>query len=358
MIPMIAELPWFPGFVEMHWLHADHWGLSIPLYLYLAVFAGGAYLTAASASLLRSRSNGPDPLKGELSRWGFIVAVAAAAGAGLAVLSHLAVVYRAILFPIYLTNFSSWITIGTWILVLLATFSVVGLLLVQFGSRAAADEGASLFPRWIATKLRLTGPLDRLVDRFRSSTVAFVGIHLLGSVFAVASLYTGFELAIVESVPLWSRPTLLPALFLVSGVAAGMGVVLALTMLFERELAPVFGGYAVVVGILSGISMGLLWYGWTTFASSASPAAAASYVHLTGDLSAGMWLVALGFILALVVGIVLGTAAAMGRLSRSIERAGGPALIASFLLLAASSLALRVLLLLAAEKSPVVVVGP
>lgn len=355
---MIAELPCIPGFLEMHWLHADHWGISIPLYLYLAALAGGGFLAGASASMLRWRGDEDDPLKGELARWGFLVAVVAAAGAGLAVLSHLAVVYRAILFPIYLTNFSSWITIGTWILVLLATFSVLGLLLVQFGERAAADEGASLFPRWIAAKLRLAAPLDRLVDRVLSSTVAFVVIHLIGAVFAVATLYTGFELAIVESVPLWNRPTLLPALFLASGVAAGMGLSLALTMTFERELSRAFGGYAVVVALLSGVSLALVWYGWTTFASSNSPAAAASYNILTGELSLGMWLVVLGFIAPLVTGLVLGTAAAMDRLSKSIERAGGPALVASFVLLAAGALALRILLLLAAEKNPVVVVGP
>lgn len=355
---MALELTWLPGFVEVHWLHADHWGLSIPVYLYLAALAGGAYLTGASASLLRSRDDENGRLTGELARWGFILAVVAAAGAGLAVLSHLAVVYRAILFPVYLTNFGSWITIGTWILVLLATFSVVGLLLVQFGGRAASDEGASLFPRWIAAKLRLAGPLDRAVDRVRASSIAVVAIYLLGSVFAVATLYTGFELAIVESVPLWNRPTLLPALFLVSGIAAGMGLSLALTLLFERKLPPVFGGYAVVVALFSGISMALVWYGWESFASSNAPAAAASYAHLTGEFSAGMWLVALGFVVPLVVGIVVGTAAAMGKLSRSVERAGGPALVASLFLLAAGALALRVLLVLAAEKNPVVVVGP
>lgn len=356
---MVVSLHTLTGILDqLHWLEADLWGLSIPVYLYLAALAGGAYLTGASASLLRSRDVDPDPVYGEIARWGFIVAVGAAAGAGVAVLSHLAAIHRAILFPVYLTNFGSWITIGTWILVLLATFAVLSLLLVQFGKRAAADGGASQFPRWIAAKLGVTGPLDGFVDRVRSSTAVFVSIHLLGSVFGLATFYTGFELAVVETVPLWNQPTVLPVLFLTSGVAAGMGLTLALTMSVERALPRVFGGYSLVVALLSGISLVLLWYGWTAVESSHAPAAEASAAHLAGGLSTGTWLVVLGFLVPLVTGLVFGTAAAMDRLSRSIERAGGPVLIASFVLLAVGALSLRILLLLAAEKNPMVVVFP
>ncbi len=354
---MLIEIT-VPGFVEFHWLHADHWGLSIPLYLYLAALAGGAFLAGGSASLLRWRSEGSASLTGEIARWGFILAVSAAAGAGLAVLSHLAVIYRAVLFPIYLTNFESWITIGTWILVTLALFSTVGLVLVQFGARAADDEGASLFPRWIAAKLGVADVLDALADRVRASSVAFVGVHVVGGVFALGTLYTGFELAIVETVPLWNRPALLPALFLTSGIAAGIGLTTALTLAFRRELDPLLGGYAVLVALLSGLSLLLAWQGWTSLATSDAPAAAASYTQLIGDLSPGVWLVAFGFLVPLVVGLAIGMATLVGRRSRAVERAGGPALIASFLLLAAGSLALRLLLLLAAEKDPLVVVGP
>jgi protein NrfD len=358
VIPMVPDLVVLPAFVEFHWLHADHWGLSIPVYLYLAAVAGGAYLTGASASLLRWRGDTSNPLQGAIARWGFVVAVVAAAGAGLAVLSHLAVIYRAVLFPIYLTNFGSWITIGTWILVSLAAFSVIGLVLVQFGGRAAADAGPSLFPRWLAGRLGLQGALDGLADRVRSVRPVFVVLHLLGAVLAVGTLYTGFELAIVEAVPLWNRPSLMPGLFLASGIAAGMGVTVALTMAVHRKLTPVLGGYAVVVALLSGVSLLLVWQGWSSLAANGTPAAAASYAQLTGDLAIGVWLVALGFVAPLAAGLVLGTAAVMDRLSRSVERLGGPTLIASFVLLAVGSFALRVLLLLAAAKDPVVVVSP
>lgn len=351
--PGVASAPG-TGF---RWLSADYWDLSIPVYLYFAALAGGAYLAGSSAWLLRSRrpdSGGPE---GEIARWGFMIAVASTAVAGLAVLSHLAVVYRAILFPIYLTNFNSWITVGTWILVLLAVFSVLSLVFRLFGEHAAEESGASAWPRAVVARLRILGPIDRLVDRLRLPRVpAGVG-YGVGSLLALATMYTGFELAIVETVPIWNRPVLMPVLFLTSGVAAGVGLTLAVTMLFQRELTPTVGGYATVVGVLSGASLALAGYGWRQIATSDAPAAAASYVQLTsGTLAVGVWVVAGGFLLATVAGLAIGLAAATDRLSESTERVGGPALIASFALLAVGGLLLRVLLLLAAEENPVVVV--
>ncbi len=355
----MSELSLFALFTEFHWLPADYWDLSIPVYLYLAVVAGGAYLTGASACYIRARREaGPCCLENEIARWGFMLSVAAAAGAGLAVLSHLAVIYRAILFPIYLTNFGSWITIGTWILVGLSVFAVVCLVLQLFGENAAADDGASLFPRAIVARLGVLDTLDELVDRVRPPMNVFAGLHVVGSLLALATIYTGFELAIVETVPLWNEPVLVPALFLISGVAAGIGLTLGVTLLFEREIGPVYGGYATVVGVLSGISLVLVGYGWQALATSNSPAAAASYVHLTtGSLYLGSLLVVVGFLLPLVAGLAIGIGALTGRVSGTVERVGGPVLIGSFGLLVIGGLALRIVLLLAAEQAPVVVVG-
>ena len=343
------------------WLPADHWDLSIAVYLFLAVVAGGGYLTGASACAIRSL-RGPDAsgLEGEIARWGFMVAVVAAAGAGLAVLSHLAVIYRALLFPIYLTNFSSWITIGTWILVALSVVAVVCLALQLFGEDASTASGASLFPRrivdWVG--FGLLEWLDDLVDRFRPPMAAFAAVHVIGSVFALATIYTGFELAIVETVPLWNDPVILPLVFLTSGVAAGIGAALALTMFFERRIGPIFGGYALVVGLLSGVSLLLVAHGWRLLATSDSPAAAASYVALTdGTLSVAAALVVVGFAAPAVIGLGIGLAALTDRLPTTAERIGGPALIGSFGLLLLGGFAFRVILLLAAAKDPLVVIG-
>ena len=344
-------------FTEFHWLGADYWDLSIPVYLYFAAVAGGAYLTGASACFVRSyRSDGPCCLESEIARWGFMIAVFSVAIAGLAVLSHLAVIYRAILFPVYLTNFGSWITIGTWILVLLAVLSVVCLLLQLFGENAAADDGASLWPRAVVAKLGLLDLADQLVDRVRPPMAGFALLHVAGSVLALATIYTGFELSIVETVPLWNQPVLVPLLFLTSGVAAGIGLTLAVTMLFERQIGPVFGGYAFVAGVLSGISLLIGWLSWNDIATSDAPAAAASHAHMTdGTLYLGLILVVLGFAAALIAGIGLGIAALLGRLPDRVERVGGPVLISSFLLLTIGGLVLRLVLLLAAEQDPVVV---
>lgn len=344
-------------FAEFHWLPAGYWDLSIPVYLYFAAVAGGAYLAGASACFLRSlRSSGQCCLENEIARWGFMVAVASAGIAGLAVLSHLAVVYRALLFPIYLTNFSSWITIGTWILVLLAVFSAICLLLQLFGEGATDETGTSLWPRRLVEKVGILDTVDRTVDRVRPPMVGFATLHAVGSLFALATIYTGFELAIVETVPLWNQLVLLPLVFLTTGVAAGIGLTLALTMLFERQIGPVFGGYATVVGLLSGVSLLLIGYGWQQLAASEAPAAAASYANLnSGLLTIGVLLVGVTLFVATTAGLVIGAAALTDRLSEQLKRAGGPALIASFLLMAVGGLVLRILFLLAAEQNPVVV---
>lgn len=344
-------------FTEFRWLSADYWDLSIPVYLYFAAVAGGAYLAGASACFVRSRQSAESGgIAGEIARWGFMVAVGSAAIAGLAVLSHLAVVYRAILFPVYLTNFNSWITIGTWILVILAVLSVISLLFQLFGERASRDSSASGWPRVIVAKIGVLDWIDRTVDRVRPPAVASAVLYGIGSLFALATMYTGFELAIVETVPMWNQMVLIPLLFLTSGIAAGVGLTIALTMLFEREIGPVFGGYAVIVGIFSGASLVLAGYGWQQLATSDAPAAAASYAQLsTGGLYLGVLLVALGFLAATVAGLIFGVAALTDQLSDSIERLGGPALIGSFGLLVIGGLVLRMLLLLAAEQNPVVV---
>jgi len=164
-------------------------------------------------------------------------------------------------------------------------------------------------------------------------------------------------LAIVETVPLWNEMVIVPALFLTSGLAAGIGLTVAITMVFEREIGPLCGGYAVVVAVLSGSSLLIAAYGWTLLAGSGVPALDASYSALTdGVLWVGVWVVTLGLVLALVVGLAVGLAALLGRLPASVERAGGPMLIGSFGLLTVSGLLMRILFLLAAEQHPVVII--
>jgi len=345
--------------VDHYWLSADYWDLSIPLYLFLAVVAGGGVLTGATAPVLaRLLGSADGRLEGELARWGFLVGVVSAAGAGLAVLSHLAVILRAVLFPIYLTNFESWITIGTWILVGLSVIATICLVFRLFGAKAAAAEGASLFPRAIVGKLGLLELADRLVDRFRPPAVVMGGLYAAGSLLAIATIYTGFELSIVETVPLWNMPVAVPLAFLFSGLAAGIGLTVGLTLVFERRLEPIIGAYAAMVGLLSGLGLAAVWYGWSVLTASDAPAAAASQVALTnGTLAAGSWLVVFGLAVASVVGLLVGALALTGRSGDGTDRLAGPALIGSFGLLLLGSLALRIILLLAAEQNPVVVVG-
>ncbi|AFZ71804.1 hypothetical protein [Natronobacterium gregoryi] len=346
------------GFAEPYWLPSDYWSeLSLPVYLFLAVVAGGGFLTGVTASLLDSRTDAGG-LEGELSRWGFWVAVAGGAGSGLAVLSHQAILLRGLLFPIYMQNFESWMTIGTWILVSLVVVSVVALVFALFGDEASALEGASLFPRAIVAKLGLLETVDRLVDRVRPPKNGLVALYAVGSVLALATVYTGFELAVVETVPLWNMPVVVPAAFLLTGLASGVGLAVAVTALFARDVDTVIGGYAVATGLLSALGLAFVWYGWTEIATSDAPAAAVTYVALSeGSLAIGSWLVVLGLAVGLLAGLGVGGATLVDRRLPLLERAAVPALVGSFGLLVIGSLAFRIVMLYGAQEHPVVVVG-
>lgn len=334
------------------WLEGGHWGFLTAVYLFFATLGGGAYLAGLVAYALGREDRQSEPMA--LARWAFLTAVVATGIAGIAILAHLGRPLSGLLFPLTLTEFGSWITRGTWILVTLAVFAALQTLWVHFGTVGREAEGPSAFVRRIAEALRLQVLLDRLADAIRPGGVGYWIVAALGLLPALGTVYTGFELAVVETVPLWNHPTLLPALFVVSGVASGFALALALTIAFEGATD------RLVVGFAGAVSLGLLLTGgllWTLLnALGDGPAAAESMAMLDGgSLSVFVTLLAAGIVVSVVASPILAWLWYAREETTVTKWAVRPGLVASLLFGVVATFLIRYVLLFAAVQSPNVV---
>ena len=177
------------------WQHK--WGLTfhIPWYLFLGGLAGGTMTVAALADLLAQALPGPRERLRSFSKAAAYVTVPAILIGGLSLTFHLGKPERGLAFPLFFTNYQSWMTIGGWILGAFAPFSI---------AYAAT---------WY---LNLGGALR--------TTLAALGAPL----GLLMSLYTGFLLSaawVVPGdrwyVPLWDN-RYLPVLFVLSGISTAI----------------------------------------------------------------------------------------------------------------------------------------
>lgn len=173
------------------WQHK--WGLSfhIPWYLFLGGLAGGTMTIAALVDLLA----GTRERYRYLSRISAYVTVPVILVGGLSLTFHLGKPERGFAFPLFFTNYQSWMTIGGWILGAFAPLSL---------AYAAA---------WYLN-----------IERRLRLAMALVGAPL----GLLMSLYTGFLLSatwVVPGdrwyVPLWDS-RYLPILFALSGLSTGL----------------------------------------------------------------------------------------------------------------------------------------
>lgn len=339
--------------VGLLWLERPHWGLTTAIYLFFATFGGGAYLGGLAAYGMGGEER---DVRLEFARWAFLSAVVGVAIAGVAIISHLATPLAGLMFPVTLTNFESWITRGTWILVSLGVFTALQTLWFHFGALGEEELGSSVVVRRIAGVFRLRNALDTLASWTRPPGNWFWLVAFIGAVPAVGTVYTGFELAVVETVPLWNVPVLLPALFLASGLAAGLALPLALTVAFEGATSRFVAVFSGLVGVSLLATGGLLWAFWGTIADTR--AAAESIAMLTaGSLQVPFAVVVIGTGIALVAVPTLawlGYARGDSGVSRRIVR---PGLVTALSLVVLSSFFLRYALLFAAVKEPLVVAG-
>ncbi|MGH7309492.1 MAG: NrfD/PsrC family molybdoenzyme membrane anchor subunit [Candidatus Rokuibacteriota bacterium] len=166
------------------WQHKWSADLFIPGYLFFGGLSGGLVVVAALADLLGLRF----PRLAGVARLSALTALVTLGVAGFLLTVHLGKPERGLGFPIFFTNYNSWMTRGGW---------VVG---------AAAAVAFAYAALWY---FRVMPGLRRVL--------AVVLIPLGG----LLAFYTGLLLSGAGYVPLWSG-RYLPQLFLTSGLTTGV----------------------------------------------------------------------------------------------------------------------------------------
>ena len=336
---------------ELYWLDAGHWDIFVAIYLFLGGVSGGAYVVASIAETVAGRSE-YDGYE-HVSRWGLLTAFVTIAVGSITLLLHLSGPFiRAFTFPVSFTNWTSWMAIGTWVIVLFSLLVTVRLLWATFGAEATTDPSG--LPRHLVAKLGVEGLVDRLADATRPAGVVDIGVRLVGVGLAVlVVIYTGLLLSDVGwNVPLWD-PRLLPLLFLASGVSAGTAAVVMLAQLasdIDSHLVHRFSLFDDAAITAEVVILGVLLYTLTT----GGVAATETYASLTGPYGPLLWVGVLG--LGLVVPLLISGAQQAVELLREENRLmTKPICSAKFGLVIAGSFMLRFLIIYAAIHQPVVV---
>ena len=184
------------------WQTKWSYSLHVPLYLFFGGLTAGIFLVAVVADLLERKWPGADVLS-KVSSYSAVITLALA---GFFLTAHLGKPERGLAFPLFFTNYDSWMTRGGWIV-------GVGTLLVL-----------------LYAALRYRGGLVWL-----RRVVGLVGLPVL----VMLAIYTGLLLSRGTFVPLWSSKYL-PVLFLNSGVTTGLAAsgLICLVALWLRGLQP------------------------------------------------------------------------------------------------------------------------
>lgn len=169
-------------------LMQSKWGatFNIPWYLFLGGMSGGILIIAALLEI----AAGDKPKFHALSGLSALLNLPLMIIGGLALTFHLGKPERGFFFPLYMTNYKSWLVLGGWVIGIFVLLSVA----------VAAAWYFDIKRKW------------RMV-------LALVSLP----VGVVMCLYTGLLLSDVRFVPLWSGQ-FLPVLFLLSGLSTGLAV--------------------------------------------------------------------------------------------------------------------------------------
>lgn len=302
---MVAQVWFEPPFHE--------WGLLVGVYLFLEALAGGAFATGFFADLLGGR----DPSYRKTALWGMVTAFLAIVIGAPILLSHLGAPTRALLFPVLFTNFSSWMTVGVWVIVLFALVALAQLV-------------------WMY--------LDRSAFRAGRWALGIIGL-ILGVVLMV---YTAELLSTSGTIPLW-HPTLLPLLFLASGFSTGIAAALIPAMYLggTRDGLQAFSLVIDAFIVIELVGVVLL----LQFLETADTAAAATLGELNTELAVYFWglFVAVGLVAPLALSLLLVLRGRQGQKAGSRLRY---AYTAQFGLVLLGGFVLRMVVLYAAVKQP------
>jgi formate-dependent nitrite reductase membrane component NrfD len=323
------------------------WGLGIGLYLFLGGLAGGAYATGAVADVLSTRNESARSGYLSTARWGMVIAIAAIAVGGLILLFHLGEPLHVFMIWLF-TNFESWMTIGVWIIFLFTLLAVVQALWLGFGR----NDGFGLSIGPVDAIARLTRPSEN-VRRAITSVGALVAVTLI--------VYTALLLSAVSKVvPLWN-PTLLPPLFLASGLSMGIAATVGVTAVRQGVVGTGVQKFSIAddVVILGEIVVlaALLW----TMANG-GPTAAATYEYITTEGSLILWggVVAVGLVLPLVIsaGLLVAERRYDVHGNERLQRLAMAGYTAKFSFVVVGGLMLRLVIIYGALNAPIIGVSP
>lgn len=368
------------------WLPHVHWGAMIALYLFLGGTAGGAYIVSAWASFIKSVMDADNWLGGillgdtsdeahwyacgETARWGSVLSVLSIAVGGTALITHLGAPLRALTFPVLFTNFGSWLTIGTWLIVLFTIIAAFETLWLHFGGEVASTSGLSLFPRrilgWIdgflpVSKRGIVWLLDRMSDITRPAPRIHGGIRLLGGVASLGLIgYTAMLLSDVTVVPFWTEPYL-PLIFLTSGVSTGISAALLGTVFSGGALSRVNHRFCLTDDAIIVVELGAIGLLLSYLSSASNVAAQSTESALFGAYSLEFvgGVLILGTALPVVLSI---TVTLLHQFTDMGESQWGRRLLTGgyatkYVLVLAGGFLLRYVVLLAAIKTPLGVPG-
>ena len=337
------------------WIGSGHWDIFVAIYLFLGGISGGAFIVATLAEWLGERNDSEG--YGYITRWGWTLSFATIVVGSWTLLAHLSGPFlRAFMFPVRFTNWSSWMAIGTWVVVVFSLLVMARMFWATFGAEATDD--ASGLPRNLVNRLGNNffvdlgvDLLDWVADRTRPTGLAHKLTSVVGVGLAIMLvIYTALLLSAVGwNVPLWNE-TLLPPLFVASGFSAGIAMVIAVSYQLhdlDSHLVHRFGKLddAVIV-----VEIGVL--------------AALLYTLSVGGLTASETLASLtsGVGLLLLVGVVAGGLLAPLAISAAQQLVDDASVLATkrvttmkFGLVIAGSFLLRFMLVFTAIQQPIVV---
>lgn len=328
---------------------AVYWDWAVGLYLFFGALAGGAYVTGAVADYLRYRNPSAPQSRSTVRTLLTADGHATIARAGLGVSALASIAVGVVLLGVHLgqpraalpvwrfTNTDSWMAIGVWIIT-----AFVAVLLVQTASVGYRDLG-----------VRIGGPIDRAADRILPTPRTRLALHTIGVVLAVALLtYTALLLGAVQPVvPMW-HSTLLPVLFIVSGLSIGIGGTL-LGVLSRKDAGPSVYTFSLADDVLLVIELAVIGALLVSLANGGA-VARQSYEILTETFVLEFWVLVVvgGVLLPLVLSVVLLLGHRTGlKLPTARTRA---VYTAKFGLVVTGGLFLRLSLLYAAVNVPIV----
>lgn len=144
------------------------------------------------------------------------------------------------------------------------------------------------------------------VFRLLGGPAAPAGVRLLGIFTAVAAslvlLYTGVEMAVVATRPLW-HSVFMPLLFVSTAVAGASGLALVLGRLFDEQAGATFPSLGQTLTVSAGVSLllAVVWLAAGMLGMSASGAAAVRLATEYNPVSFWLLWIIIGTVLPLIL---------------------------------------------------------